>query len=180
MKDNLDNIFKNIEGTFDIEEPTIGHFNRFEAKLNKVTTKPLKRRKKIYTFMAIAASFVLFFGIWIGANFNNSGMELAEISPEMQETQSYFVSLIEKELETIELARNNNTEVLISDALKQINKLENEYKLLTLELKESTEDRRIIFAMISNFQQRIELLQSLLQQIEYVKQLNLQNNEIFL
>ena len=38
MKDNLDNIFKNLEGEFDIEEPTIGHFNRFEAKLNQTKT----------------------------------------------------------------------------------------------------------------------------------------------
>lgn len=176
MKDNLDIIFKNLEADFDVEEPNFGHFNRFEAKLNK----PIKGRNNLYTFIAIAASFVLFFGIWIGSNFNGSGMELSEISPEMQETQSYFVSFIEKELETIELERNKTTEKIISDALLQFNRLEIEYNLLTLELKESTEDKRVIFAMISNFQQRIELLQSLLLQIENVKHLNLQNNEILL
>jgi len=177
MKDNLDKIFKNLEGTFDIEEPTIGHFNRFEAKLNKTGETPNKKGTNLYTFIAIAASVVLFFGIWIGSSFTNSGMELAALSPKMEETQSYFVTVIEKELQIVEKERNKETEHLIKDALKQIKKLEKEYKALTLELKESTEDQRIIYAMISNFQQRIEVLQSLLIQIENFKALKTQNNE---
>ena len=110
MKDNLDKIFKNLEGTFDIEEPTIGHFNRFEAKLNKTTVTPTKKGNNLYTFIAIAASIVFFFGIWIGSSFSNSGMELAAISPEMKETQSYFVTAIEKELQIVEKERNTETE----------------------------------------------------------------------
>jgi DNA repair exonuclease SbcCD nuclease subunit len=179
MKDNLDKIFENLEGTFDTEEPTIGHFNRFEAKLNKTAKSPTYNGKRLYTFIAIAASFILFFGIWIGASFSNKGMELAAISPEMKETQSYFVTVIEKELRSIEKERNTETEQLIKDALNQINKLKNEYDILTLELKESTEDKRIIYAMISNFQQRIEVLQSLLIRIEDFKELKTQNNEKF-
>jgi len=71
------------------------------------------------------------------------------------------------------------TEKIIDDGLQQLNKLEKQYETLTFELKESTEDKRIIYAMISNFQQRIEILQSLLIQIEDVKQLKIQNNEKF-
>jgi len=180
MKDNLDKIFKNLEGTFDIEEPTIGHFNRFEAKLNKTTVTPTKKGNNLYTFIAIAASIVFFFGIWIGSSFSNSGMELAAISPEMKETQSYFVTAIEKELQIVEKERNIETEQLIKDALNQIKILEKEYLALTLELKESTEDQRIIYAMISNFQQRVDVLQSLLIQIEDFKELKTQNNEKFI
>lgn len=177
MKDNLDKIFKDLEGQFDIEAPTIGHFNRFETKLNKTTIVPSKKRNNLYPLIAIAASFVLFFGIWIGSTFSNSGMELAAISPEMGEAQSYFITVIEKELQTVEKERNTDTEQLINDALIQVKKLKNQYNILTLELEESTEDKRVIFAMISNFQQRIDVLQSLLIQIENVKQLKTQNNE---
>ena len=175
MKDNLENIFKNLENQFDIEEPSIGHFNRFEAKLNKTSTP--KKSFKLFSYVAVAASIVLLFGVWLGSSFSNSGMELATVSPEMEETQSYFVSIIKNELTTIENERNNDTEQLINDALLQINKLENQYNTLTLELKESSEDKRIIYAMISNFQQRIDILQNLLIQIENVKQLKTQNNE---
>lgn len=175
MKDNLDNIFKDLENQFDIEVPTIGHFNRFESKLNKVPVP--KKSFKLFSYVAVAASIILLFGIWIGTSFSNKGMELAGISSEMEETQSYFVSAIKTELETIEKERNKETEHLINDTLIQLNILKNQYKSLTLELKESTEDKRIIYAMISNFQQRIDILQNLLIKIEDVKQLKTQYNE---
>jgi len=104
-------------------------------------------------------------------------MDLAAISPKMEETQSYFLATIQKELETIKKERNSDTEQVINDALIQLTKLEKEYYALTFELKESTEDKRIIYAMISNFQQRIAILQSLMIQIENVKQLKIQKNE---
>ena len=170
-----DNIFENIN--FDIEEPTIGHFDRFEAKLNQ-NQKP-KKKTRLYSFIAIAASIVLFFGIWIGNSYSNQQFELANVSPEMKETQNYFVSTISTELEKINLERNSETEPLINDALEQIDKLDNQYKVLLNELKESTEDQRIIYAIISNFQQRIDVLQSLLAQIEEVKQLKTQKNDTY-
>jgi hypothetical protein len=177
MNDKLDDIFKKFENQFDLEEPNIGHFNRFEAKLNKSSTSFPKKRFRLFSYVAVAASVVLLFGIWLGASFSESGMELASISSEMEETQSYFVATIENELETIEKERNADTEQLIKDGLTQLNKLEEQYLLLTKELKENTEDKRIIYAMISNFQQRIDVLQSLLLQIKNVKQLKTQNNE---
>jgi len=178
MKDNLEHTFKSLKNQFDIEEPSIGHFNRFEAKLN---SKPTSNKSfKLYSYVAVAASVILMIGVWMGASFSNKGMQLASISSEMEETQSYFITTIQKELSTIENERNTTTEQLINDALLQINKLENQYQLLTLELKESSEDKRIIYAMISNFQQRIDILQSLLIQIETIKQLKTQNNENYI
>lgn len=177
MQDKLEKIFKELENQFDVEEPNEGHFSRFEAKLNK--DKKPNILIKLWPFIAIAASIVLIFGVWLGASFSTQGMELAKVSSEMGETQNYFVAAIEKELETIEKERNPSTEQIINDGLQQLNKLEIQYQALTLELKESTEDKRIIYAMIANFQQRIEVLQSLLTQIEDVKQLKIQNNEKF-
>ena len=177
MKDNLDNIFKNLENEFDIEEPNIGHFNRFEAKLNASKSNSKSKLLKFIATISIAASIILFVGIWIGSAYSSKGMELAGISTEMQETQSYFVNTIHKELQTIEKERNNTNNKIINDGLKQLKKLETQYQALTLELKESTGDKRIIYAMISNFQQRIDLLQSILFQIENVKQLKRENNE---
>ena len=177
MNYKLDDIFKKLENQFDIEQPNMGHFNRFEARLDTSSRSFPKKNFRVFSYVAIAASVVLLFGIWLGASFSESGMELASISSEMEETQSYFVATIENELETIELERNADTEQLVIDGLAQLNKLEVQYQLLTIELKENTEDKRIIYAMISNFQQRIDVLQSLLHQIENIKQLKSQNNE---
>ena len=177
MNDKLDDIFKKLENQFDIEEPNMGHFNRFETRLEKSSRSFPKNNYRLFSYVAIAASVILLFGIWLGASFSESGMELASISTEMEETQSYFIATIENELKTIESERNADTEQLIKDGLTQLNKLEEQYQLLTIELKENTKDKRIIYAMISNFQQRIEVLQTLLLQIENVKKLKTQNNE---
>lgn len=177
MKTNLETIFKDSANKFDIEEPRIGHFERFEAKLYH--KKPTNNNFKIITTIVAAASIILFVGILMGKQYAEKGMQLASVSSEMQETQNYFVSVIEKELYHIDNERNKDNEQLISDGLNQLKILEQQYQILTFELKESTEDKRIIYAMITNFQQRIEVLQSLLQQIENVKQLKTQNNENF-
>ncbi|MFO7672953.1 MAG: hypothetical protein R6V74_04525 [Lutibacter sp.] len=177
MRDNLEKVFKEFENQFDVNEPNEGHFSRFEAKLNK-GRKP-NILLKLWPIIAIAASVILIFGVWLGSSFSTQGMELSKVSSEMGETQNYFVSTIEKELATIEKERDPYTEKIINDGLQQLNKLEKQYQSLTFELIESTEDKRIIYAMIANFQQRIEVLQSLLTQIEHVKQLKIQNNEKF-
>lgn len=175
MQGNLEKIFKELESQFDIEEPNIGHFDRFKAKLNKEKKPSILFR--LWPFIAIAASIILFFGVLLGKSFSNQGMELATVSSEMGETQNFFVATIKKELASIEKQRNPETEQLITDGFQQLDILEKQYGKLTLELKESTADKRIIYAMISNFQQRIEVLQNLLIQIEDVKQLKANNNE---
>ena len=95
----------------------------------------------------------------------------------MEETQNYFVTTIANELKRVEVERTEDTEQIITDSMERITHLELAYNQLTLSLKDNSDDQRIIMAMIDNFQQRIEILQSLLIQIEDVKTLKTQNNE---
>ncbi len=177
MKDNLEIIFKERKREFDIAEPNIGHFERFEAKL-KAQNKP-KSRVVYWPWLAAAASVIIIFGIWFGGNFNpNKGLELADVSPKMEETQSFFVQTIQKEIALIEKNKTPKNQKIIDDAFLQLNKLEENYKKLTVQLKESSEDKRVIYAMIFNFQQRIEILQNLMQQLEDVEQIENQNEQI--
>ena len=176
---NLETYLKNNNHEFDCEEPNIGHFNRFEAKLNKVKSTKKHTLIQGLSYVAVAASIILLFGVWLGSNFQSNEMQLAQVSPEMQETQTYFTTLINNELATIETERNASTEQLVNDALNQLTTLESNYKKLTLALAENPENKRIIYAMISNFQQRIDILQDVLNQIENVKQQKLENHETY-
>lgn len=177
MQNNLEQIFKNLEGKLDIEEPNIGHFNRFETKLQ------VPKKRKIWAKLSLisaAASIILFFGIWLGNNLNKpKGIELASVSTKMEETQNYFLVNIKTELEKIQKEQATDTEKVILDALKQLKKLEINYSDLTFELKENRNDKRIIHAMINNFQQRIELLQNVLEEIEIIKQEKQKTNETY-
>ena len=76
MKDNLEHIFKNLENEFDTEEPTIGHFKRFEEKLNSTKTRNSQNNSFKIWMLPIAASILLFIGIWIGKSFSNNGLPL--------------------------------------------------------------------------------------------------------
>jgi len=177
MKDKLEQRFRELEGQFDTEEPTLGHFNRFEAKLAQKDTKQPKLNPRSWAWMAIAASVALLFGVWFGGYSSKQGLELADVSPQMEETQSFFVSTIRQEIENINLKRSGDNQQIIDDAFLQLNKLEEDYKDLTVALDNSNKDKRIIYAMISNFQQRIEVLQSLLQQLDELEQLKTINQD---
>ena len=170
MKDNLEKRFVELHGQFDLEEPSIGHFNRFEARLARQSYQEttVKWNSKTWKWLAVAASVVLFVGVWFGTSDNTPGMQLADVSPEMEDTQSFFVSTITKELESINSQRDDSNKVIIDNALVHLEELEREYDQLTLELENSDQDKRIIYAMINNFQQRIEVLQNLLQQLDEI------------
>lgn len=158
---------------FDLKEPTIGHFDRFEKRISNKN----KRNSNSWKWISIAASVVLIFGIWLGQNNSSPGLDLADVSPKMEETQDYFTSLIRSEIEKVNLERNDETKKIIEDAFIRLDKLDQQYNNLTVELKTSAQDKRVIFAMISNFQQRIEVLQNLLEQIDNNKQLKTETYE---
>ena len=175
MKDNLENRFKELANQFDIEEPNIGHFDRFEARLTAASKKKtIQWNPSTWKWLSVAASVLLLVGFWFGSYSAKSGMELAEISPEMEETQSFFMASIQKEVDKINLQRNASNSQIIDDAFAQLEILEQNYEELTVALEDTSEDKRIIYAMIQNFQQRIEVLQNLLEQLEEVNNINSQ------
>ncbi|MFD1316665.1 DUF4179 domain-containing protein [Namhaeicola litoreus] len=169
MKNNLEDFIQQNRALFDREEPPVGHFERFQNRLDKPTKGgSFKGVIKILPWLMAAASILLL--VFVSTlNINdtkNAGVELAEVSPEMKETQGFFESTIRKEIALIEKAKNPENQKIIEDGFEQLNKLEENYQKLTLELKESGENKRVIFAMITNFQQRIEVLQTILLQLE--------------
>ena len=180
-RDNLKQLFDNLNGEFDIENPNLGHELRFLAKLKGDESKTVKLK---YTksnfwkpFMAVAASVILCVSILTFVQKKPEVYDLANVSPELSKTQEFFTTAISQELASLNNERNPETEAIINDALKRIDLLEQEYEKLKIDLTESGEDKRVIYAMISNFQNRIDLLQSVMKQIEEVKQLNTNYNE---
>ncbi|HKK12858.1 MAG TPA: hypothetical protein VJ945_08490, partial [Flavobacteriaceae bacterium] len=180
-KDSLETLFENLKNDFDVESPNTGHELRFLSKLKGEETKvfQLKRSKQSFwkPLMAVAASIILCLSIFAIIERQPEAKDLASVSPELSETQKFFTTAINHELASLNSERTPETDKIINDALARIYLLEKEYKKLKVDLAESGDDQRVIYAMISNFQNRIELLQDVLKQIEEVKQLNQDNNE---
>ncbi|WP_452228397.1 hypothetical protein [Lacinutrix sp. MEBiC02404] len=178
-KDNLDSLFDTLKDDFDVEVPTLDHEKRFLKKLNKQTLANTSKPKNSFwkPFLGIAASLAILVTVFVTTQQEDKVLDLASISPEMAETQNFFTNVIASELAKIEQASNPETKLLIADAMMQMQRLEKEYKDLKTDLSESGEDKRVIYAMISNFQNRIDILQDTLTQIENIKQLKNSTNE---
>ncbi len=180
-KNTLNNLFENLKEDFNIEEPKLGHQQRFLDKLNNkketIIDVPKPVRKLWRPLLGVAASIVLLISIFAGIQQNNNSKELASISPEMANTQDFFTNAIISELEKLNSEETPEFQDLIVDALFQIKILEENYSQLKIDLSESGDDKRVIYAMISNFQKRIDLLQNVVEQIDNLKQLNIKQNE---
>lgn len=175
-KDNISKLFERLEGEFDIETPDLNHENRFLRKLKQQQENPIADVSKPVRFpwwkhMAAACILLLSLGIFIGSNLGTETEDTQQItfSPEVEKSQIHLASLIEKELEKVKAAEDEDTKEIVQDALQQLKRLEIEYNELKNELISYGEDKRILQAMITNFQLRIQLLEEVLIQIEEIK-----------
>ncbi|TNJ44929.1 hypothetical protein KFZ70_12380 [Tamlana fucoidanivorans] len=181
MDNKFENLFKDLEGYFDIETPHSDHENRFLNKLAKQNNQKLMVAKPKVNFwkplVAVAASIILLISVFITLAPEKTSIDLASVSPKMAQTQDFFTATINIELKRLQEESAPEAQLLIKDALTKIKHLEHDYENLKADLKESGEDHRVIYAMISNFQNRIDILQHTLEQINLVKQLKQSSNE---
>ncbi len=180
-EDNIEKLFERMQNELDIHEPSAGHQMRFVEKLqqqNKVVTLHTKKRNWIKP-LSIAASIAVVIGIaaitLVSAPIQEA--DLASVSPQMQDTQSFFSSAIQVQLEEIDKISSIETKELVADAMKQLEKLELDYQALKKDLVLSGNDKRVISAMIKNFQNRANLLEEVLQKMNDINEFKLSKNE---
>ena len=172
--DNIEELIKSLD--FDIAEPSEDHQERFRARLKQKSKRRIKTSGMISLWMpalAIAASFLVAFLLFPGAfgNWMQVEQDLANVSPEMKNTQDFYSSVISKELYNLQQEKSPETEKIINDALRQLEILENDYEKLKADLTTSGQDQRVISAMIANFQKRINLLNNVLKKVSAIKEL---------
>ena len=179
-KENIENLFDTLQGTFDIEEPQEGHQQRFLEKLqaSQGVVSIQRKKKSWWKSLSIAASVAILCGIGL-VLFNSAptlNEQVAEISPEASQSQFYFANLIEEQIRELESESTPETEKIIDDTLLQLQRLETNYKTLEQDLLNGGNSKLILSAMINNFQTRIDLLEDVLDQISTIKILKNQND----
>lgn len=174
-KDTIAQLFESLEGSFDTKEPKNGHEARFLEKLklgNKTTTAPVKKTWWSKP-LSIAASVAVLIAAGIGLLNQTNGIpeQMANISPEVSNTQFYFASLIQEQVKELQSESTPETQKIITDTMTQLAMLERDYGKLEQEMLSGGNNKILLKAMITNFQTRIDLLQDVLQQIETIKNL---------
>lgn len=180
MNDNkMESWFAEQRGCFDVHESKPGHGDRFLKKLKKQEYEENQetislKKSKVWMFLQIAAVLAVIVSISLYSIKSEASQELADVSPEMRQTQDFFTAAIAKELYEIKELQNPQNKALIDDTVIQLELLEADYQKLKKDFITSGEDKRVIHAMIINFQTRIDLLTDVLDQIKETKHLNSQ------
>ncbi len=172
--DNAHDFFQSQIHELNTEEMPKGHQDRFLERL--VIKQQRKKRSLWFRYGGIAASLIFFMFLFM---FNQSGkkQELQQDFPlELTEARIYFDGVIEKELSKIKSYENDSNKILIADTLNEFQKLKNEEEALLKQLSVQY-NRRIVKALIANFQIKIDLLESVSLQIEKINQIKNEYHE---
>ena len=179
---NIKHLLNNQANKFDIEVPNSGHKARFIEKLAQENTPEKKSNNNKYWYLNIAAAFIICIGSFsIYNSKNNTETSVVKTTVEnpfidISNAQFHLEGIVKRELVKLELERNTITENIIDGALSQLDFLEQEQHKLERQLKINY-DKRIIKALVDNFQYRIQLLENVMQQIEITKEIKIENYE---
>lgn len=181
-KDNLDDLFSRLQNDFDFEDPSMGHQERFLEKLNNAQgVASLPQKRTWWKPLSIAASIALVcvLGLQVFNNQPSIKEQVVEIAPEASETEFYFASLIEEQVQLLKEEKSPETAKLVDDTLAKLQELEEDYERLERELVNGGNSKLILNAMITNFQIRIDLLEEVLANVETIKNLKPQDDANF-
>lgn len=165
-----------------------GHLQRFEAALDKSIPSYSKNQPSRWTAMALGFAVCLISGsfVLLKANTFRTGVSntpaikkkiktsnLAKISPEYQEIESFFLTRLQTELSKIKV--NENNQELISSFRIKLSQLDEEYQALNLELVTQGLRTTLIQAMTENLQFRLSLLKTLQQKLKVLEHIDDEN-----
>lgn len=177
QNDPIEEVFSRLKDDLEIAPTPSGHEKRFMDRLNDLNSS----KKKSFNWwkpLSIAASVALLVTLGLTTfGTSDESIDLASVSPEMEQTQSFFMNTIHQEMEKLQSLQTEDSKKLVEDAMKRLEKLEKDYNRLKLDLLESGNDKRVIAAMISNFQSRIDILEHVITTIEEIKTLKEDTHE---
>ncbi len=178
----IDEIILANRDFFDDREPSEGHFDRFNRKLEaRFHTVRVKRSIVPYLLRAaVVTLLVTLSSLWTWEHFINpdrNRMTLGEVSPEFREVENYYlhqVNLMESELNTIQFSENPQQKEMMITELKSMDSV---YVQLQRELKTNPNDERIINAMIEHYQTKVEVMNFIVSQLKAIRNEQLNTTE---
>ena len=173
---NLQDFLNQNREKLDIYDLKPGHEERFLAKLKQ--QNQLKKTgfiKRHYKKLLVAASVLLL--IATGGQYYKFIKQKQMQDVEIQQSEKYFSDIIKAEISQIKAGETSETKKVFDDAMQQITQLEKDYRTLVKDYR-LNHDKYILNAMIENFQQRIDILQFVKQEIKKIKETKTQKDEI--
>jgi len=183
MKDELERLILNNQHSFQNEEPLEGHFERFEARLQKAS-KPIRKFDfqvvlKIAAIVVFALLVVNQARIWLTPE-KKETLSLGSISPEYHEVEFYYTNAIQTDIKQLGVFEKEGliTESEQQMILKEQKEFDQMYQKLIEDLKANPDDERVLNAMLEYYQSRMNVLSLVINKLKEVKQHKRLHNEI--
>lgn len=177
---NIEEIIRTNKDFFDGAEPSEGHLERFNRKLEmRFSVQAVKRSIVPYLLRAaVVTLLVTLSSLWTWDHFirgDRNRMTLGQVSPEYKEVENYYVhqvNLMESELINIDLKNNPEQKQIL---LSEMRSMDSVYVQLQKELKANPNDERIINAMIEHYQTKVEIMSYIVNQLKAIRNENHNN-----
>ncbi len=176
--DELKTLIDQNRALFDTEEPSDGHFERFEMLLVSQNKKQLNINFRVILRAAVVAILVTLSGLYITEHFiwRPKTSQTAE-SNEFREARQYYNQVVNVKIGEIKQLDQNMDPKEKEMLLKELTEMDALYVDLQKELESRPNDPRLIQAMINHYQMKIDVLNRIINNLNNVKQLNTQNHE---
>ena len=171
---NIEDIIRNNKDFFDDAEPSTGHLERFNRKLEKrFQVNAIKRSIVPYLLKAAVVTLLITLSsLWTWDHFIRTGssrMTLGQVSPQYKEVENYYVhqvNLMEGEIVNVDLKNNPAQKTML---MKEMKSMDSTYVSLQKELKANPTDERIINAMIEHYQTKLEVMTYIVNQLKTIR-----------
>jgi hypothetical protein len=179
---SIEDIIRNNKDFFEDAEPSEGHLERFNRKLEKrFQVNTIKRSIVPYLLKAAVVTLLITLSsLWTWDHFIRTGstrMTLGQVSPQYKEVENYYVhqvNLMEGEIVNVDLKNNPAQKTML---MKEIKSMDSTYVSLQKELKANPNDERIINAMIEHYQTKLEVMTYIVNQLKTIRNGNLNKKE---
>lgn len=181
--DELERLILNNRHSIQDDEPLEGHFDRFEARLQKASKPTMKIRLQPILRIAAAIVFALLVvnqvRIWLVPE-KKEMLSLGSISPEYREVEFYYTNSIQTGMAQWEKLRKEGfvTESENQMMQKEQADFDQMYQQLLIDLKANPNDERVINAMLEYYQSRMNVISLIISKLKEVKQQKTNKNEI--
>jgi hypothetical protein len=179
---SIEDIIRSNKDFFEDAEPSEGHLERFNRKLEKrFQTNTIKRSIVPYLLKAAVVTLLITLSsLWTWDHFIRTGssrMTLGQVSPQYKEVENYYVhqvNMMEGEIVNVDLKNNPQQKEML---LKEMKSMDSTYVSLQKELKANPNDERIINAMIEHYQTKLEVMTYIVNQLKTIRNDNQNKKE---
>jgi hypothetical protein len=178
---NIEDLIRSNKDFFDEAEPSPGHLERFNRKLEMRFSRHVTIQRSIVPYLLKAAVVTLLItlsSLWTWDHFIRPGrnrMTLGQVSPQYKEVENYYVhqvNLMENEIVNIDLKNNPAQKDIL---LKEMKSMDSVYVQLQKELRANPNDERIINAMIEHYQTKLDVMAYIVGQLKAIRNENKNN-----